>query len=472
MTTYQQPWYEHGPLQVSANGHYLEHADGTGFFFLGDTAWYLNRLTPADLERYLHNRASKGFNVILFTVAQYGNPNHAGERVFLGDGLPWSSVTPNEAYWSHVDHIVKRAQTYGLYVGILPWWGRNANASSGQLFTDPDRHNFEYGQLLGRRYRDEPNVIWVGSGEYHTPYYWQYPLPKLHIARLVHVVEGIRAGDGGQHLITMHPLSFMSSSEEFHDADWLDFNMVQSHVLQSYICPLIRGDWHRAPPKPTLLAEGWYEEELENLTKFGDMKKVGDYDPAWIQRYQAYWAVFSGSIGFVYGHRNLWTMSAMGSAWPTARTEIPGVAEPAALDAPSSAHLHHLRTLLASKLFQMSVPDQSLLSLNTRGTDGTLAPDLRCALRSADGSWAMVYTTRGVPFRLAMNKLAVGMAQAFWFNPRSGEWHDDDGNHASKIPFATNIPSGPSASDRYFYPPGERVDSNDWVLVLEIRIKP
>ena len=232
------PWDAHGPLRVSTNGHYLEHADGTGFFWLGDTAWYLNRLTPAGLERYLQNRAGKGFNVILFTVAQYGNPNFAGERIFEGDGPPWSAVAVNEPYWAHLDSIVRAAQDYGLYVAILPWWGRNANAPKGQLFSDPDRHNYEYGQMLGSRFRDAPNVIWVGSGEYHTPYYWQYPLPIQHIARHMRTIEGIRAGDTGRHLLTMHPLSFMSSSEEFHDAHWLDFNMVQSHVVQSYICPL------------------------------------------------------------------------------------------------------------------------------------------------------------------------------------------------------------------------------------------
>ena len=79
---------------------------------------------------------------------------------------------------------------------------------------------------------------------------------------------------------------------------------------------------------------------------------------AWIQRYQAYWAVFHGSVGFVYGHKNLWTMTEAGTPWPEAREKIPGLASPDALDAPGSAHLMHLRALMESKPIQTRVPDQ------------------------------------------------------------------------------------------------------------------
>ena len=50
------PW-DHGQLQVSANGRYLEHADGTPFFWFGDTAWALfYRLTPSEANIYFNDR--------------------------------------------------------------------------------------------------------------------------------------------------------------------------------------------------------------------------------------------------------------------------------------------------------------------------------------------------------------------------------------------------------------------------------
>ncbi|MCH5376216.1 MAG: DUF4038 domain-containing protein, partial [Planctomycetes bacterium] len=48
------PWEIHGPLKVSPDGHSLQYADGTPFFWLGDTAWALHQnLSREDVVRYL-----------------------------------------------------------------------------------------------------------------------------------------------------------------------------------------------------------------------------------------------------------------------------------------------------------------------------------------------------------------------------------------------------------------------------------
>ena len=58
-----------GRVKVSADGHSLQYEDGTGFFWLGDTAWELfHRLTKEEIEKYLENRRQKGFNVIQAVV--------------------------------------------------------------------------------------------------------------------------------------------------------------------------------------------------------------------------------------------------------------------------------------------------------------------------------------------------------------------------------------------------------------------
>ena len=49
--------FSHGDLQVSPNGRYLQHTDGTPFLYLGDTAWeLLYRLDEPQVERYMENR--------------------------------------------------------------------------------------------------------------------------------------------------------------------------------------------------------------------------------------------------------------------------------------------------------------------------------------------------------------------------------------------------------------------------------
>ena len=60
-----QPWAEHGALRVSGDGHALEHADGTPFIWLGDTAWALHQnLRRNEVLRYLDDCAENGFTVI------------------------------------------------------------------------------------------------------------------------------------------------------------------------------------------------------------------------------------------------------------------------------------------------------------------------------------------------------------------------------------------------------------------------
>ena len=83
----------HGDLEVSENGRFLVHADGTAFFWLGDTGWKLVYLLDREeAERYLENRRRKRFTVIQAVAAlgPQAGPNTAnayGHRPFL-DGDP------------------------------------------------------------------------------------------------------------------------------------------------------------------------------------------------------------------------------------------------------------------------------------------------------------------------------------------------------------------------------------------------
>src|SRR5438093_1563944 len=56
-------------LKVSENKRFLVREDGSPFFYLGDTAWELfHRLRREEAERYLKDRAAKGFTVIQAVV--------------------------------------------------------------------------------------------------------------------------------------------------------------------------------------------------------------------------------------------------------------------------------------------------------------------------------------------------------------------------------------------------------------------
>jgi hypothetical protein len=53
------------PLKVSKNKRFLVTGDEQPFFWLGDTAWELfHRLNREEVDRYLDDRARKGFTVV------------------------------------------------------------------------------------------------------------------------------------------------------------------------------------------------------------------------------------------------------------------------------------------------------------------------------------------------------------------------------------------------------------------------
>jgi hypothetical protein len=111
-------------IRVSDNHRFLVRDDGTPFFYLGDTAWALfQRLDREEANRYLEDRAAKGFTVIQVTaLSEFDGlrvPNPYGELP-LHDGDP---TRPNDAYFRHVDDVIARAAALGLVIGLLPTWG-------------------------------------------------------------------------------------------------------------------------------------------------------------------------------------------------------------------------------------------------------------------------------------------------------------------------------------------------------------
>ncbi len=197
-------------LQIGKNGRYLETAEGKPFLWLGCTAWELfHRLNREEAMEYLKNRSEKGFTVIQAVVLAENDglrtPNAYGE-VPLIDMDP---EKPNEKYFEHVDFIVSKAEEYGLYVGMLPTWGDkvpNINPAAGPVvFTVENARS--YGEFLGRRYKDKP-VIWILGGDRNVDSDTVFMLWKA-------MAEGLRKGDGGRHLITMHPRGEKSSANGF-----------------------------------------------------------------------------------------------------------------------------------------------------------------------------------------------------------------------------------------------------------------
>src|SRR3954470_15498196 len=149
-------------IKVSDNHRFLVRDNGQPFFYLGDTAWELfHRLNREEADRYLKNRADKGFTVIqAVAIAEldgHTDPNAYGHLplVDLDPAQPAVKDGPDNDYWDHVDFIVNKANELGLTIGFLPTWGRywHDKVKDGKpLFTEVNAAT--YGEWLGARYKD------------------------------------------------------------------------------------------------------------------------------------------------------------------------------------------------------------------------------------------------------------------------------------------------------------------------------
>lgn len=421
------------PLQVSTNRRFLIHDGGAPFLYLADTAWELfHRLTREEADFYLQTRAAQGFTVIQAVIlAEYGGltvPNAEG-GLPLHDNDP---TQPHKAYFRHVDWIVKRAAELGLYIGMLPSWGDKVSRKWGE---GPEVLNpgnaFAFGKFLGRRYQDQP-MIWIIGGD-------RVPENDTHSKTWQMMVNGLRMGDGGTHLMTFHPMGGHSSSSYFHGAEWLDFNMMQTgHSRDSPNYDKIARDYDLTPAKPVLDGEPGYEDHPESF----DPKNgyLNDHDV----RQAAYWAVFAGAFGHAYGCHDVWQFldTARFPAVTAARTPWRE-----ALRLPGADQMRHLRALIESRPFLSRVPDQSLLASDPGAGAGHVQ-----ATRDADGAYAFVYSPIGSLFTLDLSALSGEMLTAWWFDPRTGR--------------AQAAGRFPRAASRAFTPPASGAEQ-DWVLVLD-----
>lgn len=428
-------------LRPSENGRFLVRADGTPFFYLGDTAWeLLHRATREQADAYLADRAAKGFTVIQ-TVALaerdgLRRPNPYGHRP-LEDGDPARPAVrpgPGNDYWDHVDTIIEKAESLGLYVGLLPTWGRYVTKDCwGKTVDGPFNTSSAeaYGRFIGRRYRAKP-IIWILGGDRQSPAEAQKRVWRA-------MAKGIAVGaTGGAHYdrlcMTFHPVGPAASSSYFHGEPWLTFNMIQSsHGPNRENWKMIAHDYGLKPVRPTMDGETSYEEIV-----FSNRPKCTDYDC----RKVAYWGVFAGGFGHTYGAAGLFWFNQPGDG-PAFGCNLTW---DQAMRLPGSGQMQHLRRLMESRPMLGRVPDQDLLASDA-GEGGRHVQ----ATRDAAGRYAFVYVPNaGQAVRVRLDRLAGSDVAAWWFDPRTGR--------------ARKAGRFPRRGTKAFTAPAE---GPDWVLVLD-----
>jgi hypothetical protein len=372
-----------GRLEVSGNGRYFVR-DGKPFFWLGDSAWSLLSLyTPAEAKEYLDHRSRQGFSVIHIMIPFNGGPglqtsgsNRNGELPFRD----WDPHKPNEAYFRNLDALIDAAQKNGQVLYIIPMGGSAGSFVDQQhVFTKENARAF--GEWLGRRYREKPGIIWMNGFDLEP---WRYQDVAEEFA------AGLRAGDGGVHLLSYAPGGGFSSSY-FQNEPWLSFNHIQIWSDYWRAHSFVLTDYCRLPIKPVVMAEGAYEAGTEYPSR--------PITPL-IVRKQAYWSYLGGGF-HTYGHNDIWRKNAN---WRDA------------LDSPGAQQLGILARILAPLKWWDLVPDQSVF-VHGAGSDETLD----VAARSTDGDLVIVYLAGSAPVSVDLRSIsAAEVVRVTLVNPENG----------------------------------------------------
>ncbi len=411
-------------LKVSADHRFIVTEDEQPFVWIGETNWFFAKLPPPTIDSLLDVRKDQGFTMMFVSCR---------EKLYNGGG-PGSITNPNESWWKYLDEYIKKCEQRNMYVGItLGWWAVARSNSETDLYT--------YGKWVGNRYKDHNNIVWLTLGEAGS-HQRKSSIPDEKIEA---IVKGIREGDTGNKLLTVHA-DFRRGTSISRHSELVDFNNWQT---SQWCCidDLPRKDdrawnvWeaiqfdydqrYNGQPKPTLDSEAWYE----NNKDFCDAK------PYNIRR-RAYFTIFAGAFGHTYGAGGIWDglNSSEGCS-----SHAQG-----AIHYEGAKHMGYLSDFLhqlGDDLLKLR-PDQNIiLSENPDSYDLHLQASL-----AADKSFALIYTASDAPFEVDLSKIDNKLTNPIWFNPRSNSYTETN----DKL-------KGDSGT---FDPPGEAGPGNDWVLIL------
>ena len=296
--------FKHGPLRVSANRRYLEHLDGTPFFWLGDTWWMglCKRLQwPGEFQQLTADRVAKGFSVIQIVAGLYPDMGPFDERGANEAGFPWEAdyARINPAYFDMADLRIDYLIRNGLMPCIVGCWG----FFLGWMGVEKMKRHW---RTLIARWSAYP-VTWCLAGEATMPYYLSETREDdatFQKQGWTELAAYVRERDPHRNPMTIHPTN--KGREQVEDPNVLDFEMLQTgHGDRQSLPNNVRSvtECYSATPRmPVFVSEVCYEG-------------IGEACRQEVQRLMFWSAVLSGAFGHTYGANGIWQVNARGKPY-------------------------------------------------------------------------------------------------------------------------------------------------------------
>ena len=287
--------YKHGVLKVADDKRHFQHADGTPFFWLGDTWWMglCKRLSwPDGFETLAADRVQKGFTMVQIVAGLYPDMEPFDDRGANEAGFPWDKdfKSINPAYFDMADVRIQHLADHGLAACIVGFWGYFIP----RMGMTKVKQHWRY---LIARWGAYP-VVWCLAGEGTMPYYLsktQEQDAEIQKHGLTELARYVRTIDPHHHPITIHPSS--SARLCVDDPSVLDFDMLQTGHSDRESAPntieTINRSLAASPKMPVLIGEVCYEGIQEASRQE-------------VQRFMFWSAILSGNAGHTYGANGIW----------------------------------------------------------------------------------------------------------------------------------------------------------------------
>ena len=437
----------HGPIRVSGSRTFLEHADGTPFFWLADTGWNAGLLSsPEEFDHYIAQRTRQKFTAVQWVVTQW-RASPQGDRLNELAYTGQERIAVNPAFFQRLDAKVEALNRAGLLSAPVMLWaiGGGSNPAVNPGFSLPEEQAIKLAQYMVARWQGH-DVLWIlpGDGDYRGDRAEKWKrIGRAVFGPSTPADPTARSGPARSHApVVLHPGGMHWVLREFQNEPWLDIHGYQSghgddeKTLRWMTEGPPARDWTLEPTRPFINLEPPYENHIAYQSR----KPISPL----VVRRAVYWSLLNApTAGVTYGGHGVWGWD--DGTQPPTDHKGSGIPLPwkQALVMPGAEQMAHVASLFTSIDFWRLRPAQQVLAEQP----GTEAASRYIMAAASDKRDLLVVYTPEVP-AIVLNADEAPRGRAMWHNPRTGE--------------RTKASGARSGNVVRFDAPGE----GDWVLVL------
>jgi hypothetical protein len=422
------------PLKISENGRYLVDSNETPFLIKEFSAWGMAQaLSEKDEFAMMDSLSQKGFNTLLVSAVSNATDQMGGDPPYWQGISPfkvhWDFSTPNEAYFEHLDRFLNAAEEKGFFIMLVPcylgyytaggqgWWDEVRSKNNS-----PEKMR-EYGEFLGKRYRNQSNIMWVAGGDNDAK--------GIDEPYMKNLIKGIKSFDK-KHLWTGH---FCNTFGNY----WSSYNPLYKDVIDidgHYVWKELGSG---APQYVTELEQyqkGKMIIQLDQSYEHDVPHFADNENPQWIRR-KMWDGLLSGCAGTSFSSGTIDNQAYWMKDWRPLMSTL-GMKE-----------VSYCFSFFNEIPWQNLMPDTTnKIIVSGQSEYGSL--EYICSAKSANDNYYIMYIPTGRTIYVNVKEISGKKMRVHWFNPRTGDFlkmghvSGDDDNFGLVCP-----------------------DANDWVLVFD-----